>query len=126
MIVVPQFYLEKQAAWLYIPPPEVKDQRWVIRIKTYHAGKGLERFPGKKLANRYRHKILTHCGFGLEHTLYIWKHTGVTMAWRAGIPEASIHHQAGWLDGRSFKTYLKSLSLFRNEEIRINYPGLPD
>jgi hypothetical protein len=60
-----------------------------------------------------------------DYTMYSWKHTGVVFLYRNNIPRASIRMQAGFMDDKSFETYLKSLGLFENELLITSYPSLP-
>jgi site-specific recombinase XerD len=78
----------------------------------------------KDIADRYREQVLKPLKFTTEHTLYSWKHTGVVNLYMAGQTKFAIQMQIGHLSTDSFDTYLKSLGLFENHEIKNDYPVL--
>jgi integrase len=60
-----------------------------------------------------------------EHTLYSWKHTGVVLAYEAGVDIKSIQRQCGHSSITETDNYLKSLGLYDNHEITLKQPRLP-
>jgi integrase len=60
-----------------------------------------------------------------DHTLYSWKHTGVIMAYEAGVDIKSIQQQCGHSSIMETDNYLKTLGLYNNHEIILKQPILP-
>lgn len=87
-------------------------------------------FPGKKTCiskNRMndRHsKFLTLHKFSDDHTLYAWKHTGVVRAYKAGVDLKRIQLQCRHGSIQQTDTYLKSMGLYENLEIKLKMPAL--
>ena len=75
---------------------------------------GPNKYNPNKLSDRYRVNIMSKLNLGKDYTLYSWKHTGVVVAKKSGMPDYQIEKQGGWKDRRSYQQYLKSLSLERN------------
>jgi len=61
-------------------------------------------------------KVLDELGFGKDHTLYSWKHSGVVSAYQAGIDLYSISRQLRHHSLVITQIYLKSLGLMPNTE----------
>ncbi len=59
-----------------------------------------------------------------EFTLYSWKHTGVIAAYKAGVDIKSIQLQCRHYSLEMTDKYLKSLGLYRDEEIFMKMPKL--
>lgn len=77
--------------------------------------------PGRKHQHRNTvsmkfRKILNDLGFGKEHTLYGFKHSGVVSAYQAGIDLYSISRQLRHHSLVITQVYLKSLGLMPNTE----------
>ena len=71
-----------------------------------------------------RDNVLKPLDFSTQHTLYSWKHSGVVSLYMSGATKYSIQMQIGHINTDSFDTYLKSLGLFENLEIKNAYPEL--
>lgn len=122
-----------QERHIVIPPQlerVIQDMNWrSLEPSTYIFSSGFR--PGKNLVqskmhgNKYRRWVLEKLKYPKDYTMYSWKHTGVVFLYRNNIPRSSIRMQAGFMDDKSFETYLKSLGLFENELLITNYPSLP-
>ncbi len=74
----------------------------------------------------YRHRQLLE-KIGLndgDHTLYSWKHTGVIAAYQVGVDIKSIQLQCRHYSLEMTDKYLKSLGLFRDDEVFLKMPKL--
>jgi len=95
-----------------------------------HKSSGDWLFPGKKSCiskNRMndRHsKFLENHNFSDDHTLYAWKHTGVVKAYKAGVDLKRIQLQCRHHSIQQTDTYLKSMGLYENLEIKLKMPPL--
>ena len=70
----------------------------------------------------FRKFVLDPLRFGKEHTFYSWKHTGVVLAHKNGVPDYNIMVQGGWKSYPAFARYLKSLGLEDNQEFIDKMP----
>ena len=81
----------------------------------------IECYGSSKIGDLYGRTVLRPLKYSVDtYSLYSWKHTGVVAAKRAGVPDADIMIQGGWLDVRSYNTYLKSLGMYAE----TNYDSL--
>lgn len=78
----------------------------------------------KTLGRRFTVKVLKRLGYSSDYTLYSWKHTGVSKAYKAGLTQAAIQMQMGHTNTASFQAYIKSLSLLENNEFSRGMPEL--
>jgi integrase len=76
-----------------------------------------------KMSERHK-RIIDKQGFDSRHTLYSWKHTGVVMAYKAGVDIKSIQRQCRHSSIDMTDNYLKSLGLYDNEAFLMKMPGL--
>ena len=87
-------------------------------------------FPGtkncvsKNRMNDRHSKFLTKHKFSEDHTLYSWKHTGVVRAYKAGVDLKRIQLQCRHGSIQQTDTYLKSMGLYENLEIKLKMPSL--
>jgi len=89
-------------------------------------------FPGSIKGKSYgqgymtrKHKIfLERFGFDDRHTLFSWKHTGVVMAYKAGVYFKNIQLQCRHHSIEMTENYLKSLGLYNNEAFLMKMPSL--
>ena len=97
-------------------------------VKTKSSGDWL--FPGTRTCiskNRMndRHRVfLEKHNFSEDHTLYAWKHTGVVRAYKAGVDLKRIQLQCRHYSIAQTDTYLKSMGLYENLEIKLKMPPL--
>ena len=97
-----------------------------------HSDKRSHIFPGtqegKPIAQNTMtslHKtFLQKLGFDNRYTLYSWKHTGVVMAYKAGVDIKSIQRQCRHHSIEMTDNYLKSLGLYNNEAFLMKMPSL--
>jgi len=101
---------------------EFPDDYYVFSDNTLTPGPKM--YTVKKLGARYSINIGLKLKYGPNYTLYSWKHTGVAEAKLAGIDDAYIMMQGGWLDVGAYNKYLKSLALMENTEFRNKMPKL--
>lgn len=87
-------------------------------------------FPGKtgaisknRMNDRHRPFLVKH-SFTKDHTLYSWKHTGVVRAYKAGVDLKRIQLQCRHHSIAQTDTYLKSMGLYENLEIKLKMPPL--
>ena len=87
-------------------------------------------FPGKRtcisknrMNDRHRPFLQKH-NFSEDHTLYSWKHTGVVRAYKAGVDLKRIQLQCRHHSIAQTDTYLKSMGLYENLEIKLKMPPL--
>lgn len=81
--------------------------------------------PIGKNTMRNRHKVfLDKFNISENKTLYSWKHTGVCDAYNAGIDLKRIQMQCRHHSVQQTDTYLKSLGLYENIEIKLKMPKL--
>ena len=78
----------------------------------------------KNYASALHTKIARKLKFGLEYTLYSWKHTGVIMHYLAGIDIKTLQNQLGHWSLQETDTYLKSLGVFDNQEFELKSPSI--
>lgn len=76
-----------------------------------------------KMSERHR-KILDTLKIDNRHTLYSWKHTGVVMAYKAGVDMKSIQRQCRHSTIDMTDNYLKSLGLYDNEAFLLKMPEI--
>ena len=83
---------------------------------------------GKPIAadimTRIHKTFLKRLKFDDQHTLYSWKHTGVVMAYKAGVDIKSIQRQCRHHSIEMTDNYLKSLGLSNNEAFLLKMPCL--
>jgi integrase len=99
------------------------DPDFYLFSKSYEPGP--EAFKSKYIGSRFREQVLKPLNYSSEYTFYSWKHTGVTACWFSGMSKGAIMQQTGHRNAGSFETYIKSLGLFTNDEVKKNYPSLP-
>ncbi len=81
-------------------------------------------FSINKMGDRHR-KVLKELEMsGGDYTLYGWKHTGVVSAYKAGVDIKSIQFQCRHYSLEMTDRYLKSLGLFKNNEVFEKMPEL--
>ena len=97
-------------------------------IKAKSSGDWL--FPGKKSCisknrmNDRHNPFLAKHNFSEDHTLYSWKHTGVVRAYKAGVDLKRIQLQCRHHSIQQTDTYLNSMGLYENLEIKLKMPSL--
>ena len=91
----------------YIFPGRIKDKT----LGEYHM-------------TRIHKSFLIRFGFDDRHTLYSWKHTGIVMAYKAGVDIKSIQRQCRHHSIEMTDNYLKSLGLYNNEAFLMKMPSL--
>lgn len=70
----------------------------------------------------FRKFVLDPLEYGKDYTFYSWKHTGVVLAHKNGVPDYNIMVQGGWKSYPAFARYLKSLGLEDNQEFIDKMP----
>ncbi|WP_338760160.1 site-specific integrase [Bernardetia sp. ABR2-2B] len=90
---------------------------------------GKEGNPSNECHARYsfskKYKIIKDSlGFESAFTLYSWKHTGVSEAYKNGVDILEISQQCRHWDLNETRTYLRSLGVYSSEKIKNNFPTL--
>lgn len=118
---------------IVIPPALMQEiqQHGILKMNPewYLFGKekfkpGPVRMPTVRMGQKYREWVLSKLNYPADYTLYSWKHTGVIAAHKAGVKDDDIMLQTGHKDYGSFQMYLKSLSLFENENFARLIPTI--
>lgn len=82
-------------------------------------------YGSSKIGDMYGRTVLRPIKYDVHtYSLYCWKHTGVVAAKRSGVADADIILQGGWLDIKSYNTYLKSLGLFAETDYDTKVPSI--
>ncbi len=81
-------------------------------------------FSINRMSDRHRTLLKSLNLGGGDYTLYSWKHTGVVTAYQAGVDIKSIQFQCRHYSLEMTDRYLKSLGLFKNNEIFEKMPEL--
>jgi integrase len=74
--------------------------------------------------NKQYKRIKTALNLPDDCTLYSWKHTGVTMAYKNGVDIKSIQMQCRHANINQTDVYLKSLGFLENESFRVGIPEI--
>lgn len=116
-VTLPRKYHEELVAWLklYDAKPE-----WFVFGRGFKPGP--KHFPPNQMADSYKRRVLDPLKLTNGYTFYSWKHTGVVRLYLGGVKTSAIRMQTGHISEKSFETYLKSLGLFDNKEVRDSYP----
>lgn len=116
-ITLPKGYEDELLQWLakFNAKPD-----WFLFGRKFMPGPN--HYPPNQMADSYRTRVLVPLNYSKDYTFYSWKHTGVVSLYRAGVKPYAIRLQLGHINDKSFETYLKSLGLFENDEIRNHYP----
>ena len=116
-VTLPKQFEPEILSWLKLfnPKPE-----WYVFGRGFKPGPN--HYPPEQMADSYKKRILTPLKYPADYTYYSWKHTGVVRLYLSGVKTSSIRMQTGHISEKSFETYLKSLGLFDNKEVRDSFP----
>lgn len=118
----------KKDAYISIPPKFL-----TVLKKMVQGKKSMEYlFPGTQqgkpvsknvMAERFK-KYMERVELGVGHTFYSWKHTGVIMAYNAGIDIKTLQAHLRHASLEETDTYLRSLGLIQSNDIITKFPDL--
>jgi integrase/recombinase XerC len=118
----------KKDSYITIPPAFLSTLKTLIEGK--HSMSFL--FPGSQIGKPISKNVMAERFKALKaridmqdgHTFYSWKHTGVIMAYNAGIDIKSLQKQLRHHSLEETDTYLRSLGLIQNNDIIVRFPSL--
>ena len=118
----------KKDAYVTIPPVFLPTLKEVIKGKRSMEFIFTGNQAGKPISKNImyeRHKIyLERLDIRSGHSLYPWKHTGVIMAYTAGVDIKSLQRQLRHHSLEETDTYLRNLGLVQNTDILNKFPQI--